>query len=97
MRYGKILKIKYLLLLSIILTLLLSACGSGSSASFEQVNETIQLEIGVAQEVSTGDKLIEEEDNTTIKVVHELNNDIKSVTLLTGSAKLIRGNYETTN
>ena len=83
--------------ISLTTALFLSACGGESSAAFEQTQETITLQKGIAQEVNKGDKLIKEDDDTTIKVVHELGNDIKSVTLLIGSARLIRGNYETTN
>jgi len=83
---------------SIILTiaaLFFSACNSESK--FENTQEVITLETGVPQEVFRGDEIINNEDNTTIRLSHTYGSDKKMVTLLTGSATLIKGNYEVTN
>lgn len=87
----KILNIKNLLL-SISAALILSACGGdGSEGSLE--NDSIVLELNEPILVYAGDSLEKSSEDTTVNIVHDLTNDTKTVTLLTGSATLIRGGY----
>jgi len=62
-----------------------------SATSGEPMSQTVSLEIGVPVEVFSGDQLQPNNAETRIRVAHTLNST-KLVTLLSGSADLIRGN-----
>ena len=81
-------------------------CGSGtgnddddetsvqtSSTSGEAVATNVQLEIGVPVDVNAGDQLVPASSDTRIRLTHVLN-FTKQVTLLAGSAELIRGDFQ---
>ena len=71
-------------------------CSDNGNASFENEVESITMIIGQEMNVEEGDKVITGED-TVINVVHEVDSSIKKVTLLSGSAELIRGSYVVVN
>ncbi|MEA3352923.1 MAG: hypothetical protein U9Q33_03770 [Campylobacterota bacterium] len=71
--------------------LFLSACGGGSESSFKNAQTIQDLELDIPVRVYEGDTLTKNDENTTINVSHEIENDIKIVTLLSGSATLLRG------
>lgn len=83
---------KQLTLLSL-LPLAFTACGGGE-ASFEQAGTVVVLEQNVPISVNPGDTLTQTSDDTRISVTHDITNDTKEVTLLAGSAELLRGDYE---
>jgi hypothetical protein len=80
-----------LLWLMMSVSFLLSACDGNSQLEENIANEI--LIIGVAVVVYPGDTLIKDEDNTVVKITHELDNDVKKVELISGSAHLVRGSY----
>ena len=79
------------ILLIVTAMIMFIGCGSGD-ASFQGQNEEIEVMIGEEIVVNSGDKLITQED-TTIRVIHEVDSTYKRVTLLSGTATLIRGDY----
>jgi hypothetical protein len=56
----------------------------------------VELQVGVAEEVHSGDEIISESEDAVIELSHAFKDDIKTVTLISGSASLIKGNYEFT-
>jgi len=64
-----------------------------SSSSSSSVPTSNRMEIGKPYNVYTGDTINILSDDTVINVVHTLDNDIKVVTLISGNADLLRGNY----
>lgn len=87
---------KYLLFI-FPLAMFLIACGDGSRASFEKTQTSIELQLNEPVSVYAGDKVQPEDENTTIKVTHEAIANTKTVTLLSGSATLLRGDYVLAN
>ena len=77
------------ILLMITAMIVFIGCGD---ASFQEQNNEIEVMIGEEIIVNSGDKLITQDD-TTIRVVHEVDSTYKRVTLLSGTATLIRGDY----
>lgn len=73
------------------------ACSDQSSGSFEKTQASIELQADEPVAVYTGDTLVKNEEDTTIKIRHEATQNTKTVTLLTGSATLLRGDYELSN
>ena len=73
-----------------LMTLFFTAC----EGNFDEIILEQPLEIGVALEVNQGDKLIQDSADTVIRITHELDNDVKKIELLSGSAHLLRGSYE---
>jgi len=82
-------------ILLLAITIMFIGCSDGS-ASFEGASEELELIIGEEMSVQEGDQLLTEE-GTVINVVHEVDSPIKKVTLLSGTAKLIRGDYVVLN
>ena len=82
-------KHKINILLMITAMIMFIGCGD---ASFQEQNNEIQVVIGEEMIVNSGDKLIIQDD-TVIRVVHEVDSTFKRVTLLSGTAILIRGDY----
>jgi len=87
--------IKIAILLSALM-IFFSACGNGGGAEFAG-QEEVAMVIGETLEVQSGDEIVPEDAQTNIKLTHEYGNPIKKVTLLSGSATLIKGNYEVSN
>ena len=85
-----------IIMASVIAALTFFGCSGNDGALFEGDSKTVSLNIGEEMLVSEGDKLQAGED-TVINVIHEVDNPIKKVTLLSGTAELIRGDYEITN
>ncbi len=76
-------------------TMTLLGCSGDGGGSFAQ-SQKIELVIGEEITVEAGDKLIADE-NTVINVVHEVDATTKKVTLLSGTATLIKGDYVIVN
>lgn len=82
-------------------TIFFIGCGDGG-ASFDGEtpkvqNEESPLVIGEEIAVQSGDTIVPKDDSTEIRINHVLGDTIKHVTLLSGSATLIKGSYEITN
>jgi len=76
--------------------LLLAGCGESSNKSVfgDTATDSIStLSIGERSQVFTGDILEPNDANTRIEVEHILDDDTKYVTILEGSATLLRGQY----
>ena len=80
------------IILATTLFMFIGCSGGGKST---QTSEAIPLAVGEEVVVQEGDKLITNED-TVINVVHEVDSPIKRVTLVSGTAELLRGDYEIT-
>lgn len=73
------------------LAVLLSACGGDFD---EGPNDTrLYLQQGDEVEVFRGDELISPSEDSRIAVRHEQQGDRKFVTILAGTAELVRGDY----
>jgi len=75
--------------------LILTGC-SDSSSHTDQNNtqDTITtLFAGESAMVYEGDKLLPESTDTYIRVVHNIDDNTKTVNILSGSATLLRGEY----
>lgn len=68
-----------------------TACSGGGGGSSSVVEGT-PLVIGEEITVEAGDKLVTDE-NTVINVVHEVDSTTKKVTLISGTATFIKGDY----
>lgn len=80
----------YKLILVPLITLLFSACGDEGEGKFD--TGTTQINITNCETYITlqeGDLLVKDNDNTSIKIIHNINNT-KQVCVRTGSAHLIR-------
>ena len=85
-----------LLTLTSLSLLLLAGCGESSNKSVfgDTTTDSIStLSIGERSQVLTGDILEPNDANTRIEVEHILDDDTKYVTILEGSATLLRGQY----
>lgn len=72
--------------------LVLAACSdSGGSGSSQGTPEVETLQTGDTAEVFEGDELEHTSDDTRVQVRHEEDTDRKFVTILSGTAELIRG------
>ena len=79
-----------------LLILLLAGCGEESNKSVFKDSQTdgiYTLSKGDQSEILPGDKLEPTDDATEIEVIHTLDDDTKHVTILEGSATLLRGRY----
>ena len=72
--------------------LFFSGCGSSSNGGDEV--EKISLVRGEAVSVYPGDSITPGGDDTQIAIRHEVGEEVKSVTLLQGSAQLLLGDYQ---
>lgn len=68
------------------------AIGGCSGEITEDVN-SVEMQEGVTYEVKRGDKLIDAGD-AEIEVTHELDSNLKKVTLISGRATLVYESYE---
>jgi hypothetical protein len=89
---------KKLQLLSIttLLLLLLAGCGESSNRSVfgdTQADGVYTLSVGESSQVLAGDILEPNDANTRIQIEHIIDDDTKYVTILSGSATLLRGSY----
>ena len=83
-------KNKYLIPAVIIVALLLSACSGDGQGSFDTGEEKIVITSCEDYIITqTNDLLVKDDDNTTIKVIHDVNGT-KKVCVLSGSAHIIR-------
>lgn len=82
----------YLIITTITTAFFLSACGGGggSDASFNNVqNKIIIPDCETYEDIQTGDTIIQDENNTSIKTLFNTDGS-KKVCLLTGSAYILR-------
>ncbi len=82
---------KYLLILA---TLFIVGCGdaenSSSSTPVTQESTTIDMVIDRSYSVSSGDRVANASTDAQVKVVKDIEGEATEVTLLTGSAQLMR-------
>ena len=79
---------KIFLIMTISLSLFLfSGCTENHNG---EVIESISMSTGVEYTVNSGDKLISTSEETQITVLHTLSDGTKTVTLISGTATLIR-------
>ncbi len=80
--------------LFILVTLLIVGCGdaenSNNSTPVTQASTTIDMVINKSYSVSTGDRVTNASADAEVKVVKDIEGEATEVTLLTGSAQLIR-------
>ncbi|WP_328188044.1 hypothetical protein [Marinobacter sp. OP 3.4] len=96
MKETRIFKQKALLrpLLALVLTLGLTACSDGGGGSRDSAVATVEiLNTGDTAEVFEGDELEKITDEARIEVRHEEVSNRKYVTVLSGTAELVRGDY----
>lgn len=76
--------------------LLLAGCGEESNKSVfgdANIDGVYTLSVGGRSEVLQGDILEPDSTDTIIEVEHIIDNDAKYVTIVSGSATLLRGAY----
>lgn len=82
-------------LIIVLLAVVAAACGSSSYKGQASDEDVIAMELGVEYQVFAGDRIepLEAEEDVRISVRHVVGEggEEKYVTLLTGSAELIRG------
>lgn len=79
-----------------LLLLLVAGCGENSNKSVFGTNkdgEIISMFEGETTQVQEGDKLVPDNAKTRVKVEHILDDNTKYITILSGSATLLRGSY----
>ncbi len=70
-----------------------SSSSSSSSVASSVVSEIREnLKIGEAITVNSGDKLYKVADDSEISITHDLDNDVRTVTLLNGEVYIVRAN-----
>ena len=82
--------IRYLLIVAVLV--LFTACGgSGGDTRDSSLGNSIKLVIASTSytELKSGDVIVRETDDTTIKIRHNVNGE-REVTVLTGSAHILR-------
>lgn len=76
----------------LVAALTVTGCSSDDhAASPESQQQVVALTLGVETEVFSGDQVLDAEGDASIRVRHDDAGDRKFVTLLSGSADLIRG------
>ena len=65
---------------------------SGCEGKFEESTTTTAMSVNEIYTVYPGDELVPD-GSSEIRVIHTLSNDTKEVTLISGSATLLRGDY----
>lgn len=79
----------YILFVTITAIFLFSACGDGKG-DFDTGDQKITIaECEIYTAVQENDLLVKDEDNTTVKVIHDANNT-KKICVLKGSAHIVR-------
>lgn len=88
----KIMSMPQVLLLTLLAAVLLAGCGgsSGGGSPDRSSGREVILTQGEETEVQPGDEVTAEEEGTRIEVRHLLEDNRKTVTLLAGSAHLLR-------
>jgi len=72
--------------------LALAGCGGGSNGSGG--TEAVSMVVGEAVSVYPGDSVTPTDDAARIAIRHQVGEEVKTVTLLEGSADLLRGEYQ---
>jgi len=84
-----------LIVSSLLIALLFSACGGGDGEgnfdTGEQKIDIVKCDTNTSTVIVTNDLLVKDDSNTTVKIVHDANGT-KTICVLTGSAHLIREN-----
>lgn len=82
-----------LIISTISLALLFSACGGGDGeGNFDTGQQKIDItSCETYTTIQTNDLLVKDDENTTVKIVHD-SNSTKTICVVTGSAHLIREN-----
>lgn len=78
---------------SLTLLLIIFLAGCSSSSSYSKSETTISLVVDEEIEVFKGDEIKSIDESTEISVRHLLGSDKKYITLISGSAELVRGNF----
>lgn len=75
---------------------MLTGCGgsSGAGSEADEAGQTLVADPNTEVQVSQGDSLMPLSEDTEIRVRHEYTTDQKYITVLSGSASLVRGDYE---
>ena len=75
--------------------LLLAGCEQSNKSVFGDTDTDgiYTLEVGERSQLLPGDRLEPDDTNTRVKVEHILDDDTKYVTIIEGSATLLRGSY----
>jgi hypothetical protein len=92
----KIIKMIKLLVLSGLLLALFSGCGESSNKHVfgnSSTDAAITINAGDTNQILEGDVLEPNSASTRIEVEHIIDDDTKYVTVLSGSATLLRGSY----
>ncbi len=80
----------YLITMAIVVGFLLSACSGDGEGSFDTGQEKIVVtNCETYVTIQVNDLLVKEDDNTSIKIVHDANGT-KSICTTSGSAHIIR-------
>jgi len=85
-------KLAYLKAIALITTFLFTGCGGGgSSSSSEPIENPMSMTIGKRVVVKDGDTVTPFSSDTIIDVTHQVSNNVRSVTLVSGKASLLMG------
>ena len=77
----------------ILAVMVISGCGSEGDFEMQEKKTTLEANPEKELQVNPGDSLIPAGEDTKIRVSHDYSTDTKHVTILSGSAELIRGDY----
>ena len=66
---------------------------TGCSSDSKNKNDAVAMMVGETLSVYPGDKITPGSEDTRISIRHEVGREIKNVTLLAGTAELVRGTY----
>ena len=81
-----------LIISTISLALLFSACGGDGEGNFDTGQQKIDItSCETYTTIQTNDLLVKDDENTTVKIVHD-SNGTKTICVSSGSAHLIREN-----
>ena len=81
---------KKLIMATLAGALALAGCGDDNRGGGK---ETVSMVVGEAVSVYPGDSVTPGSDDTRIAIRHQVGEEVKTVTLLAGSAELLRGDY----
>ena len=79
---------------ALLITLLMLGCEDKDAVISSSDSKKIMLEVGEVYTINKGDRLINEDENTTIEVTHLVSSNIKQVKVISGSAALLRDNFQ---
>ncbi|MDF1884454.1 hypothetical protein JHD49_10920 [Sulfurimonas sp. SAG-AH-194-C21] len=80
--------------LATLLTMIIAGCEGKITQGNDTQVSSIDLQIGEVYTINDGDKLINDSNDTEIEVTHRVSSNTKEVKIISGSATLLRGNYE---